>query len=58
MKLSLPDISIRPCLLALASVLILPVSASHADIIITLTANLTGALEVPPTGSPGTGQAT
>jgi hypothetical protein len=57
MKLSLPNISIQPCLLALASVLILPVSASHADII-TLTANLTGALEVPPTGSPGTGQAT
>jgi hypothetical protein len=57
MKLSLPDISIRSCLLALASVLILPVSASHADII-TLSANLTGALEVPPTGSPGTGQAT
>jgi CHRD domain len=57
MKLSLSNISIRPCLLALASVLILPVSASNADII-TLTANLTGALEVPPTGSPGTGQAT
>jgi len=57
MKLLLPDISIRSCLLALASVLILPVSASHADII-TLTANLTGALEVPPSGSPGTGQAT
>jgi hypothetical protein len=27
MKLSLPDISIRPCLLALASVLILPVNS-------------------------------
>jgi|GraSoiStandDraft_15_1057317.scaffolds.fasta_scaffold267293_1 CHRD domain len=57
MKLSLRNNSIRSCLLALASVLILPVSASHADII-TLSANLTGALEVPPTGSPGTGQAT
>jgi hypothetical protein len=57
MKLSLPNNSIRSCLLALASVLILPVSASNADII-TLTANLTGGLEVPPTGSPGTGQAT
>jgi hypothetical protein len=57
MKLSLPDISIRSCLLALASVLILPVSASHADII-TLSANLIEANEVPPTGSPGTGQAT
>jgi CHRD domain len=55
MKLSLP--AIRSCLLALASVLILPVSASNADII-TLTANLTEGLEVPPTGSPGTGQAT
>jgi CHRD domain len=57
MKLSLPNNSIRSCLLALASVLILPVSASHADII-TLSANLIGANEVPPTGSPGTGQAT
>src|SRR5215831_20789876 len=57
MKLSLPNNSVRSCLLALASVLILPVSASHADLI-TLSADLTGALEVPPTGSPGTGQAT
>jgi hypothetical protein len=57
MKLSLPNISIRPCLLALASVLILPMPASYADTF-TLTANLTGALEVPPSGSAGTGQAT
>jgi CHRD domain len=57
MKLSLPNNSIRSCLLALAGALILPVSASHADVI-TLSANLTGALEVPATGSPGTGQAT
>src|SRR5262245_35343668 len=57
MKLSLPNNSIRPCLLALASVLILPVSASHADII-TLFANLTGANEIPAVPSMGTGQAT
>ena len=57
MKLSLPTISIRSCLLPLAAVLILPVSASYADIF-TLSGNLTEALEVPPTGSPGTGQAT
>jgi hypothetical protein len=48
---------IRPCLMALAAVLILPVPASYADTF-TLFGNLTGALEVPPTGSPGTGQAT
>jgi hypothetical protein len=57
MKLSLPNNSIRPCLLALASVLSLPVSTSHADII-TLFANLTGANEIPATPSTGTGQAT
>jgi hypothetical protein len=57
MKLSLPNISIRSCLLALAAVLILPVPASYADII-TLSGALSGALESPPTGSPGTGQAT
>jgi hypothetical protein len=57
MKLSLSNNSIRSCLLALASVLILPVPASYADTII-LTANLIGANEVPPTGSPGTGSAT
>ena len=44
MKLSLPDISIRPCLLALASVLILPMPASYAGTV--LTTNLTGALEI------------
>ena len=54
MKLSLPDISIRPCLLALASVLILPVPAAHADVI-DLFANLSGAADG--TTSPGTGTA-
>jgi len=42
---------------ALAAVLMLPASASNADTF-TLSGNLTGALEVPATGSPGTGQAT
>jgi hypothetical protein len=57
MKLSLVNNSVRSCLLALVVGLMLPAPASHADII-TLTGNLTEALEVPPTGSPGTGQAT
>ena len=57
MKLSLVNNAVRSCLLALVAGLILPVPASHADII-TLTGNLTEALEVPPTGSSGTGQAT
>jgi CHRD domain len=56
MKLSLPDISIRHCLLALASVLILPMPAGYADTV-TLSAVLSGALESPPTGSTGTGNA-
>jgi CHRD domain-containing protein len=43
--------------LALMTFLFLPVPAGNASTI-TLTASLTGALEVPPTGSPGTGQAT
>jgi CHRD domain len=57
MKLSLPSISIRSCLLALASVLILPMPASYADTV--LTANLTGTLEIPSTVPPsnGTGNA-
>jgi len=55
MKLSLPDISIRPCLLALASALILPMPASYADTV--LTANLTGSLEIPSVPSTGTGTA-
>jgi hypothetical protein len=55
MKLSLPNNSIRPCLLALASVLILPMPASYADTV--LTANLTGALEIPSVPSNGTGNA-
>jgi CHRD domain len=57
MKLSLHAISIRSCLLPMAAALILPVPASFADTIV-LTANLTGANEVPATGSPGTGHAT
>jgi hypothetical protein len=57
MKLSLVNNSVRSCLLALVAGLMLPAPASHADII-TLTGNLTGAAEVPPNGSPGTGQAT
>jgi CHRD domain len=57
MKLSLPNNSIRPCLLALASVLILPAPAAHADVI-DLFANLSGANERPnPVNSPGTGSA-
>ena len=44
MKLSLPNNSIRPCLLALASVLILPMPASYADTV--LTAVLSGPLEI------------
>jgi CHRD domain len=57
MKLSIPAISVR-CLLPVAAALILPISASHADVF-TLTGTLSGALETPnPTPSPGTGQAT
>jgi CHRD domain len=55
MKLSMSNISIRPCLLALASVLILPTPASYADTV--LTANLTGALEIPSNASTATGTA-
>ena len=57
MKLSLPDISIRPCLLALASVLILPAPAAHAAPM-TFFANLSGANENPSNASQGTGLAT
>src|SRR5438445_5521995 len=57
MRLSPSVISIRFRLLALAAVLILPAPASHADTF-TLSSNLTGALESPPSGSAGTGQAT
>jgi hypothetical protein len=57
MKQSLPANSIRSCLLVLTAALILPVPASYADTF-TLSSNLTGALEVPPTGSPGIGNAT
>jgi CHRD domain len=49
--------SVRSGLVALAAVLILPVPASYADVV-TLSATLTGALEVPPSGSPGSGEAT
>jgi hypothetical protein len=55
MKLSFPAISMRSCLLPLAAALMLPVSASYADTV--LTANLTGALEIPSTGSTATGNA-
>jgi CHRD domain len=58
MKLSLPNNSIRSCLLALASVLILPAPAAHADVI-DLFANLSFANELPtpPVPSTGTGLA-
>ena len=56
MKLSLPDNSIRSCLLALAAVLILPMPASYADTV--LTAVLSAPLEMNPSdNSPGTGTA-
>jgi hypothetical protein len=55
MKLSPPAISIRSCLLPLVAALILPVPASYADTV--LSANLTGALEIPSSGSPATGNA-
>jgi CHRD domain-containing protein len=58
MKLSLPNNSIRPCLLALASMLVLPAPAAHADVI-DLFANLSFANELPtpPVPSNGTGSA-
>jgi hypothetical protein len=58
MMLSLPNNSIRSCLLALASVLILPAPAAHADVI-DLFANLSFANELPtpPVPSLGTGSA-
>ena len=57
MKLTLHAISIRSCLLSMATALILPVSAAHADVI-NLFANLSGANERPtPVPSPGTGLA-
>jgi CHRD domain len=57
MKLSLPRISIRSCLLALAAGVILPAPATHANPM-TFTANLSGGNEVPPVDSGGTGLAT
>jgi CHRD domain len=57
MKLSLPTNSIRSCLMALAAMLILPAPTSYAATF-TLFGDLTGAREVPPVASPGTGQAT
>jgi hypothetical protein len=57
MKLSLPRISIRSCLLALAAGVILPAPATHANPM-TFTANLSGGNEVPPVASGGTGLAT
>jgi len=55
MKLSIPRTSIA-CLLGLASALILPAPAAHADVI-DLFANLSGANERPTNDSPGTGSA-
>ena len=55
MKLSLP--AIRSGLLSIAAALILPTSASYADTF-TLSADLTGALEIPAVPSMGTGHAT
>jgi CHRD domain len=57
MKLSLPNISIRPCLLALTSVLLLPAPTAHAAPL-TFFASLSGANENLPNASPGTGLAT
>ena len=57
MKLSLPYIPIRSCLLALAAALMLPAPAANA-IPMTFTAALSGANEGPPVASPGTGLAT
>ena len=57
MKLSLPRISIASCLLALAAGVILPAPAAHA-IPMTFVGNLSGANEVPPNASAGTGLAT
>jgi hypothetical protein len=57
MKLSLPRISIASCLLALAAGVILPAPAARA-IPMTFVGNLSGANEVPPNASPGTGLAT
>ena len=54
MKLSLPR-STGFCLLALAAALILPAPAAHAAPM-TFFANLSGANETPPTGSPKRGR--
>src|SRR5262249_39464116 len=58
MRRALPNNSTRSCLLALASVLILPAPAAHADVI-DLFANLSFANELPtpPVPSLGTGSA-
>jgi hypothetical protein len=55
MKLSLP--AIRSGLLPIAVALMLPVSASYADTFV-LSADLTGALEIPAVPSMGSGHAT
>ena len=58
MKLSLPNNSIRPCLLALASVLILPAPAAHADVIdLFATLSFANEMPTPPVPSTGTGSA-
>jgi hypothetical protein len=54
MKLSLPRLSIRSCLLALTAALMLPAPAAHA-ISMTFGGILSGANEVPSVNSPGAG---
>ena len=54
MKLSLPRISIRSCLLALTAALMLPAPAARA-IPMTFGGILSAANEVPPNNSPGAG---
>jgi len=58
MKLSLPNNSIRSGLLALASVLILPAPAAHADVIdLFATLSFANEMPTPPVPSTGTGSA-
>src|SRR5262245_56017683 len=58
MKLSLPNNSIQSCLLALASVLILPAPAAHADVIdLFATLSFANEMPTPPVPSTGTGSA-
>src|ERR1700730_9852362 len=57
MKLSLPRLSIRSCLLALTAALMLPAPAAHA-IPMPFGGILSGANEVPPSNSTGAGSVT